>query len=1104
MTGKRLGWLLFLLSSCRGGGPPPEALDAIERGIAYLELSRPALAVEAFREATHIAPRYTPAVTNLGLALYYAGQDEEAAGAMERALALADPNPRAHYLLGLMALDRDDAERAKRELRAALRTSPHDPMLHYFLGRSAYREGEWEEAEQAWQRSLELYPDLRPALYGLGRLYLRLRKPDQAMPLLKRHQALAREDGQEMGRGRRYNFQGDLALAWPPPRARGGLPGEPTEPTAVRVHLEELPVRHSGGLGELEPLPGSALCPFDADGDGWTDLYFLDAHPAGQPAPNQLWRWTETGLTPATQATGLEDAGQGRSCTVGDFDNDGFPDVYLVNRGEDRLFRNLGSGRFKPVKFGDLPATGPGLGATWIDLDRDGHLDLVLLNEDRLRFFFNRRAEGFQEGQGFQHLMDQPPSALLAVDLDGDLNLELYLAGPETDQVLRREEGDWKVLETLPGGPVVALDAADLDGDGDLEFLRLGPAVDRSRILWNQEGRLSPAPVPIHKDAEIPPTSAGTLVDLDLDGDQDLLLVVDGRQAERPMLSVWEWTGQSFANATARFGLTQSLAGSPGGVALTDLGSDGTIDVVLYPTGGRATVLRFTSPPSRHWLGFRLHGVGSNRLGLGSQIEVKAGSTWQRRQVTEPVGLLLRRDPSIPFGLGSSQEASLVRVIWPSGLRQPQLDVAGDQRIDVEEAVRKSSCPLLFAWNGNQFLFITDFLGAGFLGIPTGPDTYFQPDSDEFVRLPEQSLGLRGTSYRLKVVEALEEVNYLDRAALLAVDHPAGTALYPHERLKMTPPPPEHRFFLLSSLRPAGQVWTESGKDVTEIVRDLDRRYLPLRLLPYHGLAQPHGLTIDLGDLPAGRTVLVLDGWIEYWNSQSVREANRDGVSLIIPRLEVPAEEGGWRTAIPDLGFPAGLPKPMTVDLTGLLNPQDPRVRIVTNLEVYWDRIRVGIAAPAPPPVVRKIPLEAARLSRAGYPAMHLPDGRNPPVFLYGERAPDRAWGRPAGYYTRFGDVRTLLADTDDQFVIFGPGEEVDLVFDAATLAPPAPGQVRTFLFFADGYVKDMLPGTAYPLTVAPLPYHAMPGFPYPLEERSLAALRVPAFGQEAAFRWRE
>jgi hypothetical protein len=176
--------------------------------------------------------------------------------------------------------------------------------------------------------------------------------------------------------------------------------------------------------------------------------------------------------------------------------------------------------------------------------------------------------------------------------------------------------------------------------------------------------------------------------------------------------------------------------------------------------------------------------------------------------------------------------------------------------------------------------------------------------------------------------------------------------------------------------------------------------------------------------------------------------------------------------------MPDGKPKTIAVEV-----PAAREYRIVTNLCIFWDEIFVGQVSDLSLPK-RRVPLTAADLHFRGFSKNLVSDTREQPEqFLYDTVSPTSQWNPTPGLYTRYGDVRELIIDVDDKPVILGSGDEMRLSFRADSLPPVAPGWKRDYILKVDGWAKDRDANTAYSQTVEPLPFHAMPRYPYPANE---------------------
>jgi hypothetical protein len=248
-----------------------------------------------------------------------------------------------------------------------------------------------------------------------------------------------------------------------------------------------------------------------------------------------------------------------------------------------------------------------------------------------------------------------------------------------------------------------------------------------------------------------------------------------------------------------------------------------------------------------------------------------------------------------------------------------------------------------------------------------------------------------------------------------------------------------------------------------------------------------HHLDLDFGDAaPDGRAVLVLQGWVDWADGSTFRSAaQEDPRGLVLPSLQMRNAAGRWETVIEDMGMPAGKPKTIVVDVTGRFLSASRQMRIVTNMALYWDEI--FLAEPVEPPPVKLHPLSpsSADLRFRGFSRPRIdPERKQPESFDYDHVMPSSMWNPIPGLYTRYGDVKPLLTDVDDSFVIAGSGDELRLRFPAGSLPPLPPNWRRDFLLLVDGWAKDGDFNTAYAQSVEPLPFHGMSRYPYPPSER--------------------
>jgi Tfp pilus assembly protein PilF len=601
-------------------------------------------------------------------------------------------------------------------------------------------------------------------------------------------------------------------------------------------------------------------------------------------------------------------------------------------------------------------------------------------------------------------------------------------------------------------------------------------------------------------------TEASQFLDYDNDGLLDLLSVVStaesgrrrlGLQVRRNAGGYWANVDEAAVRGLSSEADAEEAQTYKGALASGDVDGDGDTDVLF----GAVRFLRNDGGNRNRSLRVALAGKVSNRGGVEAKIEIRAGSLQQKLETYAASPAPAPSD--VIFGLGRRKSADAVRVLWPSGVVQAETespagvtgrDAAAGVRpgsLGVTELDRKpSSCPYLYTWNGERFEFVTDFLGGGEMGAWAGPGQYNMPDPDEYVRIRGDQLRERGGRYELRVTNELEEALFVDRLQLVAVSHPSGVEVFPNEGLG-NPTGPAFKLYAARAARPPLSARDGHGHDVLARLAELDRKYPDdFGRLPVRGYADEHALTLDLG---RDATLLLLTGWTDYaWSSDNVSASQR-GLEMKPPSVQVKDGGGKWRTVVESMGFPVGRPQTVAVDLTGKFLSASREVRIVTNMRVYWDQALVADSGEDSPVRVERLEASDATLSERGFSAEVTPDGREPFSYDYARVSSESPWKAFVGRYTRPGDVRELLTEADDMFVVSKPGDEVALSFDASALRPLPAGWTRTFLLYADGFSKEMDINSASPHEVAPLPFHGMRRYPYdasqsyPMDEAHLS-----------------
>jgi hypothetical protein len=511
------------------------------------------------------------------------------------------------------------------------------------------------------------------------------------------------------------------------------------------------------------------------------------------------------------------------------------------------------------------------------------------------------------------------------------------------------------------------------------------------------------------------------------------------------------------------------------GPSIVGVSSEGP--VVWRPAGGRHEFLAL-SLSGRNGQSDQIR---SNVSGIGAHGAVRTQSRWTAFDTWRSQSGPGQSLQPVAIGLGGASRADFVAITWSDGVYQTELALDARTLHTIQETQRQlSSCPVLFAFDGREIAFVTDLLGVGGIGFLERPGVYGEPYPREHVLIPSDRIAPRDNRYVLKIAEPMEEATYLDAAWLSVYDLPPGWQMTLDERKALVPPMPTGAPRYFTEERLPTRAWNDRGEDVTVAVRHADLVAAPPGAIDprFIGRTEDHALTVEF-DQPLeegnGAPLLVLDGWIEYPYAQTVFAAWQAGAAYRAPTLEARDEAGRWTEVLREFGYPAGMPRQMTVPLARL--PRGTRaLRLSTSQEIYWDRVAVVYARAGAGVRHVRLPATTARLDVTGF-AVRTTGPQRAPRYDYQRRLPLWDTRHQRGWYTAVGPVEPLVAEEDGAVAIFGPGEEVHLEFDAPP--PPPPGWTRRIVLEVRGWCKDMDLYTRDGETVEPVP-----GTPSPERER--------------------
>jgi hypothetical protein len=722
------------------------------------------------------------------------------------------------------------------------------------------------------------------------------------------------------------------------------------------------------------------------------------------------------------------------------------------------------------------------------------------------RTFTNVSEETGFSGQG-------PHYAALGTDFNNDRAVDILLTGAATSSIfINPREGRFAPLALFsdeePAPLVNGVTVLDFDHDAWMDLVvtqwphaSMGPALS----LWRNDHGKKVVRVKLPETSLVRAFGVVAL-DYDNDGWIDLVAVGETKDGKGEVRLFRNLGPDGFKDVTAETGLDKIQLKEPRAIIAGDYDNDGAVDLLITQNHGPAVLLRNEGGNKNNSLRLALKGLNDNKSAIGTKVEVFSGGLRQKFEVYGSSGYLGQNSPYLTIGLGQAKEADVVRMLWPTGVLQDEIGVAANKRQDFLEMDRRgSSCPTLFAWDGHEYQLVGDMLGAGVVGhwIAAGDGKVERNIIGNVVRniaRPTESIKLDRNALREKdgtlsfrFMEPLEESVYLDQVQLLAVDHPADVDVYPNEYFASNPPYPPFKVVFSRDARPPAGAWDEHGHNVLPDL--LAHRYFgDFKVLPFLGFTEPHSLELDLGEPYRGGPLwLLLHGEIEYFSATSMYAADQAHLRPFAPYVEAQVAAGSstgkagkekWVRVVDDMGFPAGGARTMTADFTGKLPMGTERIRVTTNLQIYWDNILISRTrqAQSQDQSARLTPVRLARaeLNFHGFP-LKIED--QPPgnvKYIYEETSATGPYTRPAGAYTRYGDVRKLLDAIDDKFVVFGSGDEVALDFDPAKLPALPRGWVRDYFFVANGYEKDMDFYAYHGDTVDPLPFRDMRTYPYP------------------------
>ena len=1106
----------LMAASAQSPSPSDVIETAMRRqnlGLAHLEESQPSKAILEFEALVDIISEEAIGYGNLAVAYLRLQKSDEAEVWVKKGLEVAPMDSQLHFILAEVYQWQGKTEEMVAEIQEAVKLAPDDLEMRYKLARHYLGQRNDPEAiEQAidlLRRLREDAPTNIVVLLQLAQSLLQREQIEEAKQICTELHALLWDVDEKF---LKFLKQGLLLLD------QGDIKGA-SRNVRIFSNVQRNTPRYQQGIGELV-----------------TDII---GHPIEEFSPGFKSRVVARVSPPidisyvdVTQEIGLGNlAGKRTKVILSDSDNDGDLDLFTLLAGHREesvhgFFKNH-DGKFMshlPGEYGDA--------AAFVDIDKDSDQDLYLHVMKREQLLEN-------VGEGFELQSHSTVGAeVLFVDYDHDGDLDKMIVS-HVETSMQRNNGDGTFTDVthqtfLPPEPQSGLDAAfgDFDDDGDVDVIVVNRSAGCTLYTNLRQGKMRAATGELGIDQDVTFTTVA-VGDFDNDGDLDLFLATDGDTPHQLYRNRGDATFVRDSGSQAGIPATEGLHGSdahfldydndgfldlwvigqrenaddrgillfrndgtsnfidtstqlPDGIAagidgeVGDYDNDGDLDLFLIGSEGQVIALRNDGGNENGWLQVRLEAVtaGNNKVnidGIASRLELKAGDLYQMRNVTDPI---------THFGLGPAEQGDVLRVVWTNGVPQNLVQPKANQRI-VEKQILKGSCPFLYVYDGENYRFLTDLLWRSPLGMATPMGFLAPAQTADYVKISGDVMKPKSGFYSIQVTEELWETVYVDEVKLLVVDHPNGTQIFVDE--KYSPPPfPEFKIYATQDIHRPRAAFDAHGKNVADALTEFDYRYaVEHEPGKFQGVVDPHAIILDLGDAPNDQTLtLFLTGWIFPTDTSiNISLSQNPSLSPRFPYLQVLNSQGDWQTVIDVIGIPAGKNKTIVVDLTGKFLSGDRRVKIATDMQIYWDSAFFTIGEPDVPMQITELPAHNANLHYRGFSEMYRPTPHAPHMFNYEKVLKEAQWRDLAGNYTRYGDVTPLLERIDDMYVIMNAGDEMTVEFDAAKLPPLKNGWVRDFILFSDGWDKDGDINTLFSQTVGPLPFHGMSAYPYPKGE---------------------
>ncbi|MEO6727232.1 MAG: FG-GAP-like repeat-containing protein, partial [Blastocatellia bacterium] len=830
-------------------------------GVALMEQYKHEDAVKQFKQALERDASFAIAHINLAMADYFLNDSRAAITEAQAALKLTPASLQAQYILGASYKKDRLYDEAVAAFNKVLAVDPKDPYTNIQIGQIYSTKQQYKEAAERFRISLEAEAYNSTAAYSLAQALIRAGNQAEGQKMLAQFQKL-KASGYATTLGLTYGEQGKYAEAVVSTGTEAELVSKDGAPVkfvdasaGLKIKTNTKPLssvlsRKLTKAGFDDGLKSELVVPFsssvtlgDYDGDNKLDLLVSGVDASNKPFVKLLHN--DGGkFSDVTEKAKVLAGGFISGAVFGDFDNDNKTDLLLFGYQTLAVWKNNGDSSFSDVteKVGLPKKSTWAMTAAWVDADHDGDLDLFIGNFADLSQFPDKDAAVFPDdfageenklfrnnGNGtFTDITAQTglgggkdkTTAVVCTDFNNQRDIDFLVVnyGSPVQLFSNQRDGSFKDMAEQVGlkytGRSFAVAAGDLNKDNftDFYFPEIDPPTPQPNerpsfsfpALFLSDGKGSfKAGLDGPMQGRVAFGSVAQLADYDNDGLLDILGLAFSTVIIRR--NVGEYRSMPWANALPQeIQILDNRAFASG-----DVDGDGAIDFVAIKVDGSLVVLRNESA-GKNYAAINLVGKTSNRSAVGVKAELRSGSLRQKLEVyasspaPAPAGVV--------FGLGYRTTVDAVTLFWPAGIMQSELAIKASTENAIDELDRKgTSCPLLYAWNGSEFSFVTDFLGGSAIGAREPGNVWSYPDTDEYIRVTGKQLKEKDGLLSMRMNNQLEEVIFFDQVKLLAVDHPAETEIYPNERLMPERPYPSYKLYSVKAPRPPVAATDDKG-----------------------------------------------------------------------------------------------------------------------------------------------------------------------------------------------------------------------------------------------------------------------------------------------------